>query len=146
MKTRFNLLTVVPQAYAPLIEMDKLLADTKLERIQREMIKIRTSQINGCAYCLNAHTKDAVKYGENPQRIFVMSAWREARNWFSETDQLILELTEEVTLISKHGVSDEIFEKAVALLGEETTAKVILAIVAMNSWNRLGIAFGKQPE
>jgi AhpD family alkylhydroperoxidase len=146
MKTRFNLLSVVPQAYAPLIEMDKLLADTKLERIQREMIKIRTSQINGCAYCLNAHTKDAVKYGENPQRIFVMSAWREARNWFSETDQLILELTEEVTLISKHGVSDELFEKAVALLGEETTAKAILAIVAMNSWNRLGIAFGKQPE
>jgi len=146
MKTRFNLLSVVPEAYAPLIQMDKLLADTKLERIQREMIKIRTSQINGCAYCLNAHTKDAVKYGENPQRIFVMSAWREARNWFSETDQLILELTEEVTLISKHGVSDEIFEKAVALLGEETTAKVILAIVAMNSWNRLGIAFSKQPE
>jgi AhpD family alkylhydroperoxidase len=146
MKTRFNLLSVVPHAYAPLIEMDKLLSDTKLERVQREMIKIRTSQINGCAYCLNAHTKDAIKYGENPQRIFVMSAWREARNWFSETDQLILELTEEVTLISKHGVSDEIFDKAVALLGEETTAKVILAIVAMNSWNRLGIAFAKQPE
>jgi AhpD family alkylhydroperoxidase len=146
MKPRFNLLGVVPEAYAPLIQLDKLLADTKLERIQREMIKIRTSQINGCAYCLNAHTKDAVKYGENPQRIFVMSAWREARNWFSETDQLILELTEEVTLISKHGVSDETFEKAVALLGEETTAKVILAIVAMNSWNRLGIAFSKQPE
>src|ERR1700744_4053557 len=116
MKPRFNLLSVIPHAYAPLIEMDKLLADTKLERIQREMIKIRTSQINGCAYCLNAHTKDAVKYGENPQRIFVMSAWREARNWFSETDQLILELTEEVTLISKHGVRDELFEKAVALL------------------------------
>ncbi|RFZ85150.1 carboxymuconolactone decarboxylase family protein [Mucilaginibacter terrenus] len=146
MKTRFNLQSAVPDAYAPLIQMDKLLAETKLERIQREMIKIRTSQINGCAYCLNAHTKDAVKYGENPQRIFVMSAWREARNWFSETDQLILELTEEVTLISNHGVSDAIFEKAVALLGEETTAKVILAIVAMNSWNRLGIAFSKHPE
>jgi AhpD family alkylhydroperoxidase len=146
MKTRFNLLTVFPQAYAPFIELDKLLADTQLEPIQREMIKIRTSQINGCAYCLNAHTKDAVKFGEKPQRIFVMSAWREARNWFSEADQAILELTEEVTLIAKHGVSDEVFDKAVALLGEETTAKVILAIVAMNSWNRLGIAFGKQPE
>ena len=146
MKTRFNLLSVVPQAYKPLIELDKLLADTQLERIQREMIKIRTSQINGCAYCLNAHTKDAIKFGENPQRIFVMSAWREARNWFSDVDQLILELTEEVTLISRHGVSDEVFERAVMLLGEQTTALVILAIVAMNSWNRLGIAFSKQPE
>jgi AhpD family alkylhydroperoxidase len=146
MKTRFNLLSVVPQAYRPLIEMDKLLADTKLEHIQREMIKIRTSQINGCAYCLNYHTKDALRFGENPQRIFVMSAWREARNWFSDIDQVILELTEEVTLISKHGVSDEVFERAVTLLGEQTTALVILAIVSMNSWNRLGIAFGKQPE
>ena len=146
MKTRFNLLSAVPQAYKPFIELDKLLADTQLERIQREMIKIRTSQINGCAYCLNAHTKDAIKFGENPQRIFVMSAWREARNWFSDVDQLLLELTEEVTLISKHGVSDEVFERTVTLLGEQTTAMVILAIVAMNSWNRLGIAFGKQPE
>ncbi len=146
MKTRFSLLSAVPQAYKPLIELDKLLADTQLERIQREMIKIRASQINGCAYCLNAHTKDAIKFGENPQRIFVMSAWREARNWFSDVDQLLLELTEEVTLISRHGVSDEVFERAVTLLGEQTTAQVILAIVAMNAWNRLGIAFGKQPE
>ncbi|WP_374950094.1 carboxymuconolactone decarboxylase family protein [Mucilaginibacter sp.] len=146
MKARFNLLAVVPQAYKPFIELDKLLMDTQLDPVQKEMIKIRTSQINGCAYCLNIHTKDALKYGENPQRIFVMSAWREARNWFSETDQLILEITEEVTLISNHGVSDEVFERAVTILGEETTAKVILAIVAMNSWNRLGIAFGKHPE
>jgi AhpD family alkylhydroperoxidase len=146
MKARFNLLSVVSQAYKPFIELDKLLIDTQLEPIQKEMIKIRTSQINGCAYCLNMHSKDAIKFGENPQRIFVMSAWREARNWFDEKEQLILELTEEVTLISKHGVSDEVFERAVALLGEETTAKVILAIVSMNAWNRMGIAFGKHPE
>lgn len=146
MKTRFNLLTAVPLAYRPLMELDKMLSDMQLEPIQREMIKIRTSQINGCAYCLNMHTRDAVKLGENPQRIFVMSAWREARNWFNEKDQLILELVEAVTLIAGHGVSDALFDKAVALLGEETTAKVILAIVSMNGWNRLGIAFGKQPE
>jgi AhpD family alkylhydroperoxidase len=143
---RFNLLTLVPKAYEPFIELNKLLADMQLEPIQKEMIKIRTSQINGCAYCLNAHTKDALKAGENPQRIFVMSAWREAKNWFSEADQAILELTEAVTLIAEHGVSDEIFDKATAMFGEETTAKIILATISMNSWNRLAISFGKQPE
>jgi AhpD family alkylhydroperoxidase len=142
---RFNLLTVIPDAYKPLIEFDNLLANTELTHIQREMIKIRTSQINGCAYCLNAHTRDALKYGEKQQRIFVMSAWREARNWFDEADQIILELTEQVTMISKHGVTDELFEKAVNMFGETTTAQIIVAIVSMNAWNRLGIAFGKQP-
>jgi AhpD family alkylhydroperoxidase len=146
MKSRFNLLQAIPQAYKPFLELDKMLADTQLDKIQREMIKIRTSQINGCAYCLNMHSKDALKYGERQERIFVMSAWREARNWFSEQDQVILELTEQVTLISKHGVSDELFEKAVALFGEVTVANIILAIVSMNAWNRLGISFGKQPE
>jgi AhpD family alkylhydroperoxidase len=146
MKTRFNLLSAVPRAYTPLLEFDKILADSELDHIQREMIKIRTSQINGCAYCLNAHTKDALKYGERQERIFVMSAWREAKNWFTEKDQAILELTEEVTLISQHGVSDAVFDKAVELFGEKVTAQIILAIVAMNAWNRLGVAFGKHPE
>lgn len=146
MKTRFSLISAVPRAYTPLFEFDKILADSELDHIQREMIKIRTSQINGCAYCLNAHTRDALKYGERQERIFVMSAWREARNWFDEKDQAILELTDEVTLISQHGVSDAVFDKAVELFGEKTTAQIILAIVAMNSWNRLGVAFGKHPE
>lgn len=146
MKTRFNLVSVVPQAYKPLFEFDKILADAELDHIQREMIKIRTSQLNGCAYCLNAHTKDALKYGEQPQRIFVLSAWREARNWFSEKEQCILELTEEVTLISQHGVSDAVFDKAVELFGEKTTAQIILSIVVMNCWNRLGVGFAKHPE
>ncbi|WP_426668721.1 carboxymuconolactone decarboxylase family protein [Mucilaginibacter sp. McL0603] len=146
MKTRFNLLSAMPGAYTPLLEFDKILADSELDPIQHEMIRIRTSQINGCAYCLNAHTKNALKYGEHQQRIFVMSAWREARNWFSEKDQAILELTEEITLISQHGVSDAVFDKAVELFGEKVTAQIILAIVAMNSWNRLAIAFGKHPE
>nr|WP_067060367.1 carboxymuconolactone decarboxylase family protein [Mucilaginibacter sp. L294] len=146
MKTRFILPQVIPQAYKPFIDLDKLLADTELDKIQKEMIKIRTSQINGCAYCLNVHTKDALKYGERPERLHVLSAWREATNWFSEKDQAILQLTEEVTLISQHGVKDETFDKAVELFGEVTTAQIILSIVAMNAWNRLGVAFGKQPE
>ena len=145
MKTRFNLLSVVPQAYQPMLEFERLLADAELDHIHREMIKIRTSQLNGCAYCLNAHTKDALKYGEQPQRIFVLTAWREARNWFSDEEQAILELTEEITLISQHGVSDAVFDNAVKLFGEKTTAQIILAIVTMNCWNRLAVGFAKHP-
>lgn len=146
MKPRFKLAQVMPQVYKPLIELDKLLAETELTKIQKEMIKIRTSQINGCAYCLNVHSKDALKYGERQERIFVMSAWREARNWFNEQDQVILELTEQVTLIANHGVTDELFEKAVEIFGEKTTANIILSITMMNAWNRLGVSFGNQPE
>jgi AhpD family alkylhydroperoxidase len=146
METRFKLLETLPHAHGPLIELDRLLAHAGLDKIQKEMIKIRASQINGCAYCLNVHTRDALKYGELPQRIFVMSAWREAPNWFSETDRVILQLTEEVTMISQHGVSDEVFDKAVALFGKETTAYIILAIVSINAWNRLGVAFNLHPQ
>ncbi len=146
METRFNLLKALPQAYGPFIELDRMLAHAGLDKLQKEMIKIRASQINGCAYCLNVHTRDALKYGELPQRIFVMSAWREAPNWFSETDQVILQLTEEVTIISGHGVSDELFDKAVKLFGEETTGYIILAIISINAWNRLGVAFNLHPQ
>jgi AhpD family alkylhydroperoxidase len=146
MKQRFNLLEAIPNAYKPLIDLDKMLSESKLSKLQKEMIKIRASQINGCAFCLNIHTKDALKYGEDPQRIFVMSAWREAKNWFSEADQAILELTEQVTCIANHGVTDELFEKTVELFGEVTTAQIILAIVSINAWNRLGVGFSKHPE
>jgi AhpD family alkylhydroperoxidase len=146
MDKRFNLLQVIPEAYKSLVQLDRMLTNTELSHIQKEMIKIRTSQINGCAYCLNVHTKDALKFGEDPQRIFVMSAWREAKNWFNEHDQIILELTEQVTQISEKGVTEDLFAKSVREFGELTTAQIILSIVSMNAWNRLGIAFGKQPE
>ncbi len=146
MEPRFKLRSVLPNAYGPLIELDKMLAHSGLTPIQREMIKIRASQINGCAYCINSHTKDALKYGETTQRIFVMSAWREAPNLFNETEQVILELTEQVTLIANHGVTNELFDKAVKIFGEETTANIILSIVSINSWNRLGVAFNLHPE
>lgn len=146
MKTRFKMREVQPQGYQSLMDLDKYLDSTGMSKIERELIKIRASQINGCAYCMNHHIQDAIRYGENPKRIYVLSAWREAINWFNEEEQIILALTEEVTLIANHGVSDEVFDKAVALFGEERTARFIWAIIAINSWNRLGIALNKHPE
>lgn len=145
MKTRFNLGKVFPAAYQPLVELDKLIYQTGIERLQLEMIKIRASQINGCAYCMNKHIEDALKHGEKPGRIYVMSAWREAKKWFSEEDQVILAMTEEVTHISQHGLSDETFDKALELFGELKTGQILVAIVNINAWNRIGVSLNLHP-
>src|SRR5262249_36598944 len=110
-----------------------------------EMIKIRASQLNGCAYCLNMHINDALKLGEDPKRIYVLSAWREALSWFSEEEQIILQLTEQITEIGHHGISDEVYDKAISLFGEEKTAHLIMATISINSWNRIGVGLNLHP-
>jgi len=94
--------------------------------------------MNGCAFCIDMHTKDARKAGETEQRIYALSAWRDTL-FFSEDERAILGLTEEVTLISNH-VKDETYEQAAKVLGETYLAQVILAIITINAWNRIGIA------
>lgn len=146
MTPRFKMGKIQPAAYKAMDALDKYIATTGIENLQREMIKIHASQINGCAYCVNQHTKDARKQGETEQRIYLISVWREAGNLFSEEEKLLLEMTEEITLIHKKGLSDELYEKAIALLGEEKTAQVIMAIITINSWNRIGVSLNMHPE
>jgi AhpD family alkylhydroperoxidase len=146
MQTRFNLGKIQPDAYKAMSALDKYISTSSIGNLQREMIKIRASQINGCAYCVNEHTKDARKLGETEQRIYLMGVWREAGNLFSEEEQLLLAMTEEITLIHKHGLSDELYEKAINLLGEEKTAQVIMAIITINAWNRIGVGLNMHPE
>jgi AhpD family alkylhydroperoxidase len=145
MSTRLKMDLVQPEAYKALLGLEKYLSTTATNPLQKELIKIRASQINGCAYCLNMHTRDARKLGETEQRIYVLSAWREAKNLFTEQEQAILALTEEVTLISQHGVSDTVYENAITLFGEEKTAQLIMSIITINSWNRMAIALHMQP-
>lgn len=143
MKTRIDILKAEPQALQAMYGLEKYLQSTELSHAHNELIKIRTSQINGCAYCLDMHTRDARKYGETEQRIYLLNAWREA-GLFSREEQAILALTEEVTLISKGGVSDETYEKALELLGEKYLNQVIVAIVVINGWNRIAISTRKE--
>jgi AhpD family alkylhydroperoxidase len=138
MEKRLNLQQLEPEAYKIMLQFERYLAGTQIKPLHKELLKIRASQINGCAFCLNMHTKDAIKLGENPQRIFVLDAWRDTV-FFSEEEQAILALTEEVTLIPSH-VSDETYNRALKALGEKTLAQVIMAIVVINSWNRISIA------
>jgi AhpD family alkylhydroperoxidase len=145
MANRLNLSKLIPDAYQKLIQLDQYVSGSGIDKIQQELIKIRASQINGCAFCLNMHIKDALKHGEDPKRIYVLSAWREAKNWFSQQDQLILRLTEEVSLIADGGLTDETYDQVAAAFGEETTAKLIMAVININAWNRLGVSLSMHP-
>jgi AhpD family alkylhydroperoxidase len=105
----------------------------------RELIKIRASQINGCAYCIDMHTEDAIEGGETPRRIFALSAWKESP-LFSEEERAVLQLTEEVTRISNHGVSDETYNTVLKYYSENQLAQILMQIVVINSWNRIAVS------
>ena len=110
MEQRVKIAEVFPEAFKGMYALSASLSKPGLTPIQKELIKIRASQINQCAFCLNMHTRDALKVGETQQRIFLLNAWRET-DLFTEEEKAILALTEEVTLISKHGVRDELITK-----------------------------------
>jgi len=146
METRFNMGVVEPGAYKAMEGLDDFIANTTVPQLQQELIRIRTSQINGCAYCVNMHTSDARRQGELDTRMHLISVWREAGNIFTEEEQLLLAITEEVTLIHRHGLSDALYDKAISLLGKEKTAQVIMTIIGINAWNRIGVALKMQPK
>ncbi|HVU53928.1 MAG TPA: carboxymuconolactone decarboxylase family protein [Puia sp.] len=145
MEQRFKMRDVQPAAYKPLNELAGYVAGSSLTPIQQELIKIRASQINGCAYCVNKHSKDARKLGETEQRIFLLPVWRESPQ-FNEEERLMLEMTEEITLLHQHGLSEPVYQHAIKLFGEERTAHVIMAIININAWNRIGVSLRMQPE
>jgi AhpD family alkylhydroperoxidase len=146
METRLKMEQVQPAAYRAMLGFEKYMSTTTLDPLHKELIKIRASQINGCAYCLSMHSKDARKLGETEQRIYVLSAWREAKNLFSIEEQVILSITEEITLIHKGGLSDELYAAAIKLFGEEKTAQIIMAVITINAWNRIGVGLKMEPE
>jgi len=143
MASRIKIDKVEPAGYKAILALEKFIESTPLTRVHKELIKIRASQINGCAFCIDMHTKDARKNGETEQRIYALNAWRDTP-FFSEEERAILALTEEVTLISNH-VSDATYEQAAKVLDETYLAQVILAVITINAWNRIGISTQLMP-
>ncbi len=146
MKARFKIAKVYPPAYKAIDSLDNLVAASSVDKWHQELIRIRASQINGCAYCVNMHTQDALKLSIDPRKTSLISVWREAKNVFTEEEQLLLQMTEELTLIHQHGLSDAVYEKAIELFGEEKTAQIIMVIITINVWNRVGVGLKMQPE
>ena len=145
MTKRINFNDVQPSAYDAMDALDKFLDDSTIDQLHKEFIKIRASQINGCAYCVDSHSHDALRLGESLQKVLLISAWREAKNVFSEEERLLFRMTEEITLIHQHGLSDEAYQQAIQVFGEEKTAQIIMAIVTINAWNRIGVATELRP-
>ena len=143
MQTRIHIDKVEPAGYKAILGLEKFIESTPLTKKHKDLIKIRSSQINGCAFCIDMHTKEARKTGETEQRIYALNAWRDT-SFFSEDERAILALTEEVTLISGH-VKDETYAQAAKVLDETYLAQVILAIITINAWNRIGITTQLQP-
>ncbi|AZA46819.1 carboxymuconolactone decarboxylase family protein [Chryseobacterium carnipullorum] len=140
MSARLNIATVDSAAYKAMMGLEGYLQTISLTPIQKELIKIRASQINKCAFCLDMHTQDALKYGETTQRIFILEGWREAKELFSEEEQVLLAMTEEITLISHNGLSEETFQKAKQYFDDAQIAQIIMAIVTINAWNRIAVS------
>ena len=139
MTKRKAITTIEPKAYTAMAGLEQYIRNSSLPSLLREMIKIRASQINGCAYCIDMHTQEAIKTGETAQRIFALSAWRESP-LFSEEEKAVLKLTEEVTEMTKDGVTDETYDSVLKFYGENGLAQIIMQVIIINSWNRIAVS------
>lgn len=144
MKERFILKDVQPEAHKAMQALEKYLSAVDIAPLHKELIKIRASQINGCAFCIDLHAKDARRLGETEERIYLLNAWREAPH-FNDEERIMLAMTEEITLISQHGLTDDTYAKAIAAFGLQKTAQLIIAITTINAWNRIGISSRRTP-
>lgn len=138
---RLDYAAVSPAAVHALSGLEKVVEASHLEPKLRELVKLRASQINGCAYCTDMHTKDARAIGETEQRLYLTPVWREAREFYSEREQAALAWTEAITRLSETGAPDEDYERVARLFSPEEVVALTMAIVAINGWNRLSVGF-----
>lgn len=127
-----------------MMALEKYVNQSGLERPLIELVKLRASQINGCAYCIDMHTKDARAAGESEQRLYALTAWRETP-FYSERERAALAWTEAVTLIADGHVPDEVYEQARTQFSEKELVDLTMAVIAINGWNRLAISFRTVP-
>jgi AhpD family alkylhydroperoxidase len=140
MKTRIDYTKVSPQVLRPLFGLNAPIESSGLEPALLELVKMRASQINGCAYCLDMHSKDARAAGETEQRLYLLDAWRETAI-YNERERAALAWTEAVTRITDGHVPDDVYAEVSNVFTEQELIALTFAVVAVNSWNRLNIAF-----
>jgi AhpD family alkylhydroperoxidase len=141
MNARLDAQKTSPAGYHAMLGMESFIKkSSKLEPSLLELVKMRASQINGCAFCLDMHSKDARAEGETEQRLYALSAWKEAP-FFTDRERAALAWTEAITLITQGHVTDDVYETAKERFTDEELVNLTWAIVAINSWNRVAIAF-----
>jgi AhpD family alkylhydroperoxidase len=145
MQQRLDPMKVSPAAYRAIAGLQGYVDQSGLDRSLLDLVKIRASQINGCAFCLAMHTDEARKHGENDERMHLLNAWREAPV-FSERERAALAWTEAVTLVADGHVPDAVYEQARKQFSEKELVDLTVAAVAINAWNRVAIAFRAPPQ
>jgi AhpD family alkylhydroperoxidase len=143
MKARINLQAVAPEAVKAMYGLETYIR-ANVDKTLLELIKLRASILNGCAFCVDMHSTDAIKAGESPRRLFAVAAWRESP-FFTDLERAVLALTDAVTEMGEHGVPDDVWEAAGAIGTEKQRIDVLMAIVTINSWNRIAVTLHNQP-
>ena len=131
---------ISPEGMKAMLDLQHVVDKSNLDHKLLELVKIRASQINGCAYCLDMHTKDAIALGENPQRLHVVAAWREAP-FYSPRERAALAWCEALTQISENGAPDSVYKEVESLFTQQEIVDLTIAIVAINGWNRFAVGF-----
>ncbi|MGP3952415.1 carboxymuconolactone decarboxylase family protein [Streptomyces sp. 7N604] len=141
---RMNLTQHAPEIYKAMVRLDAA-ASKGVDPVLAELVKIRASQLNHCAFCLDMHTKDARAAGEREDRIYLLSAWEEATGYFTEKERAALALTEAVTVLTDGFVPDEVYERAAEHFDETELAHLIGLILTINAWNRMAVTTRSVP-
>ncbi|MFJ7954573.1 carboxymuconolactone decarboxylase family protein [Lysinibacillus sp. NPDC096418] len=141
MSQRVAYYDVAPDGMKIMMDMEKYTKKSTINRATRELIKIRVSQINGCAFCIDTHTSDARRMGETEQRIYCLSAWNEC-TFYTLEEKVALELSEHITLIPTKRVPDDLYDRVREYYDEQQYVDLVLIINQINSWNRISIAMG----
>ena len=141
---RVNYAQVAPHAFNALLGLEKAMAESSLDQSLHELIKIRASQLNACAYCIDMHTSDAIKLGETPRRIFALSAWHETP-LFTDRERAALLWTETLTLLAEMGAPEVIYNEVAEQFNDREMADLTFAIATIHAWNRFGVGFAMQP-
>ncbi len=136
---RFNWMTAAPEVFKAMLRLDTA-AKKGIDPALLNLIKIRASQINQCAFCLDMHSKDALAAGETMERIIQLNAWNESKHFYTAREIAALELTEAVTVLTTGFVHDHVYDRAAAQFNETELAQLIAAIIAINAFNRFGVS------
>ena len=140
MKPRLNPYEAAPEMIKPLMALEEVVANSGLEKSLIELVKIRASQINGCAFCIHMHTRDARARGETEERLYLLDAWRESP-LYTERERAALAWTEAVTLVSQTHVPDAVYEQVRQHFDEADLVKLTMLVATINAWNRVAISF-----
>ena len=144
MEERLDYAASAPEGYRAMLVLNRHANNCGLDPLLLELVRMRASQINGCAYCLDMHSQDARALGEREQRLYALSAWQETP-FYTDRERAALHWTEEITLISQTHASDAAYAEAREHFNDEELVNLTLAIITINAWNRLAIGFRSQP-